>query len=190
MTQSIDNSLEILDGLSLVGKAGLFAGDDDPWTEITNAPKGSIYLKTSGVAYIKIGVGNTSSDWSQLPSTSDVSTLSKQVTFIFSKISVGNNQWLRIGEVSSSSAAGAVPFATTLKEISVAYTSLSSAKDLKIVKNGTTVQTITVPASASAASYVVSGLSVPLASGDRIQVQGGASGGSIADCVVYLAMRG
>ena len=65
MATDITKSFRVEDGLSLNDVVGIFSGDVDPSTGIGQpAPVGSLYLRTTGTIYSKIGSGDT--QWSAI----------------------------------------------------------------------------------------------------------------------------
>ena len=67
MAVDFDRANEVVDGLSLDGLVGLFAGDNDPSTLTGEvAPTGSLFLRTTGELFIKTDVNAI--DWTKVES--------------------------------------------------------------------------------------------------------------------------
>lgn len=90
MATDITKSFRVEDGLSLNDVVGIFSGDVDPSTGIGQpAPVGSLYLRTTGTIYSKIGSGDT--QWSAIAAGGSGTVTSVGLTQPSAGITVSNS---------------------------------------------------------------------------------------------------
>jgi hypothetical protein len=90
LATDITKSFRVEDGLSLNDVVGIFSGDVDPTAGAGQpAPAGSLYLRTSGTIYSKIGTGDT--QWSAVAAGGTGTVMSVGIVPPTSGITVSNS---------------------------------------------------------------------------------------------------